>query len=46
MKKDFVCQDDFGHKIWGVMSMFVVGPEFVSKRILHSLLWSKRANTE
>jgi len=26
--------------------MFVVGREFGSERILHSLLWSKRANTE
>jgi len=27
MKKDFVCQEDFGHKMLGVTSMFVVGRE-------------------
>jgi hypothetical protein len=24
MKKYFVCQEDFGHKIWGALPMFVV----------------------
>jgi hypothetical protein len=25
MKKDFVCQEDFDHKIWGVVSVMMEG---------------------
>jgi len=25
MKKDFVCQEDFGHKIWGTLPLIVRG---------------------
>ena len=39
MKKDFVCQEDFGHKLLGVLSMFVVGRELCLLRVevLHLL---------
>jgi len=39
MKKDFVCQEDFGYKLLGVLSIFVVGRELCLLRIevLHFL---------
>jgi hypothetical protein len=33
MKNGLVCQLDFGHKIWGAVSMFVVGRELCLLRI-------------
>jgi len=33
-----VCQEDFDHKMWGVVLMFVVGREFGSERILNDII--------
>jgi len=37
-KFGLVCQVNLGHKMWDVMSMFVVRREFDSKRILNYIV--------